>query len=700
MPEPVDPRPTSDDPMDQQLREIADALVAESPPAPDFASVAAPEVSGAADITVSPKRGVTEQDRPGPRWKPRPAILAAAAALVLLGGFVWMQQGGPEKASDSPSVVSSPLNPDAPEPVQSATATVTPTPSTAPAVTPTPFPSPSEAQLAALDDLATVPLGTALAAVVRDDAGVALGDSGQREVFMYDAPWGTPQRLVVDGSFDGPPDVVRLLHPDDSGTPLVFSVVRGGEDDEWIQVRSPIGSIPGAMWVHADDVDLRTRERAVIVRLGDDPVVQVVEDGDLLFEERISTTNTPMGPFPDAAQTWIHGILERPSDGLVDTIEFGTMVPGLPEGLKRVQIRSFASLTSSSRPPGADATMTDLGIIKLASLVSAGTPVWVFTPPGSLSDLADAAPLAAASVDLQVGRPVTPVAIRGLTSIRLLDPEPPVIGSLFLIARDEVGIPIGDTQYSDDVHVIPVYDEPGGEARMLEYRNEIDGVTLPFPLLNPSVFDQPLVLRIVEGLPGDEWLLVQAPTRPKRRTVWVRASEFDFATTTTSIEIDARVGGLLTLFDRGEMLLTSPVVSARDSRPHTFHDTYIDQVFDASALSPVYGNWIATHNTWSNALGTFGGGGLPGQTLHGTNQPALVDQAVSSGGIRVSNETMQEIVDAPGGLLGASIVIYKGSGASNSVDARDFLTEAPWDPAETIDFDPEQIPPAPIPAYS
>jgi len=57
------------------------------------------------------------------------------------------------------------------------------------------------------------------------------------------------------------------------------------------------------------------------------------------------------------------------------------------------------------------------------------------------------------------------------------------------------------------------YDEPGGERRMLIYI-DIDNADVGFPLVNPTVFGQPLVLRVIQGAPGDEWLRVQAPVRP------------------------------------------------------------------------------------------------------------------------------------------------------------------------------------------
>lgn len=295
-----------------------------------------------------------------------------------------------------------------------------------------------------------------------------------------------------------------------------------------------------------------------------------------------------------------------------------------------------------------------------------------------------------------------PVATLGPTTAPIL-PLPGVnaIGDLaaaapgsFVTAKADRGFLLDDgTGY-----IVPVYDVPNGPPRVLVDRNTIDGVELDFPLRNPTVFDQPLVLRVIAGEPGDEWLLVQAPVRPHRQHVWVRADDFVHGQSDIRIEVDLGRNGHFALFDNEVELISNGVVYGRDSRPTVLHDTYVEQAFEGARLSPAYGTYIVTIASYSEALGTFGGGGLPGQSLHGTNQPELVGQRVSSGGIRVPNEVIDFVYAQPS-LIGASVIIYDSSGIGREA-AIALQRNAPWTPAKTIALDETNLPAVPVPSYS
>jgi len=127
------------------------------------------------------------------------------------------------------------------------------------------------------------------------------------------------------------------------------------------------------------------------------------------------------------------------------------------------------------------------------------------------------------------------------------------------------------------------------------------------------------------------------------------------------------------------------------------HDTYVEQAFGASVLSPAYGTFILTVASYSESLGTFGGGGLPGQSLHGTNQPELIGQRVSGGGIRVPNEIINFVYHQPE-ILGANVIIYDSAGVGRDA-AIALQRNKPWMPAETTTFD-ENLVGAPVPSYS
>ena len=596
---------------------------------------------------------------------------------------------------------------------------------------------PTADELAAAYDLGTKPVGVDLVAVARSDGGQPLGDGDRREIFVYDEPFGDPRRL-------GPLHEQRLLHPDVDGASLVLPVHAGNQSDSWLQVVVPSSTAePTIAWVNAADFDILITDRTAILTVLPDGVarIQVVRSGDLLFDEPLTwAPGASLEPF--ARVGWVHTASQASSASPESSDTW------LDLRLARVDLSSLSLsvlLSIRSDSPTASpqvASMEAPALDRLAALLTPGTRVVVVqgtetAGQGHSFERLDAMPADTVSFDTPlVGRQYGGFAGRDLlwsycdgSWCREVDEdttdvqptEPDKIGSFFLIAKPGAGLPYNLAEQEpsgtfgrpgmfpppDDARIVEVFDRPGGEPRMLVYRNDVDQTQVAFPLVHPSIFGQPLVLRLVRGLPGDEWFEVQAPTRPTRRTVFVRAADFGLASTTTAIEIDARAGGELTLLEAGEPMLQSLIVSARESRPHTFHDTLIDQVFEAGGLGPVYGNWIATHNTWSEALGTFGGG-LPGQTLHGTNTPELMDQAVTSGGIRVTNETMLTLVESNGivepwgpadrsTLLGASIVIYDGSSLANALG---LLTVETWEPAETMPFDPEAIPPAPVPSYS
>jgi len=283
-------------------------------------------------------------------------------------------------------------------------------------------------------------------------------------------------------------------------------------------------------------------------------------------------------------------------------------------------------------------------------------------------------------------------AVRALPNVNAIGDLVPASPGTHITARPDAGF-LAD----DGARIVPVFDVPEGLPRALVDVNNIDGVELTYPLRNPTVFRQPLVLRVIAGTPADEWLLVQAPVRPHRQYVWVRAADFTFGQSSLRIEVDLGQGGLVTLFDRDQALISNQIVFGRESRPTVLHDTYVDQAFEGATLSPAYGTYILTLASYSEALGTFGGG-LPGQSLHGTNQPELMGERVSSGGIRVPDQVVDFIYAQPG-ILGASVIIYDSTGAGrDAAIARE--RNKPWTRATTVELDPADLPKAPITSYS
>ena len=70
----------------------------------------------------------------------------------------------------------------------------------------------------------------------------------------------------------------------------------------------------------------------------------------------------------------------------------------------------------------------------------------------------------------------------------------------------------------------------------------------------------------------------------------------------------------------------------------------IDEKIEGGPLGSAYGSCILSIAAFSEALGTFGGG-MPKLALHGTNQPELMGQYVSSGCVRVPNDIIEFIAE-------------------------------------------------------
>lgn len=262
-----------------------------------------------------------------------------------------------------------------------------------------------------------------------------------------------------------------------------------------------------------------------------------------------------------------------------------------------------------------------------------------------------------------------------------LDVEPAPLGT-FVVARDGVGYRRASTDGAAAGHLeIPVYVTPFGPPRTLLDINEIDGVSVPLNLTNWTDAEGVLVLRVIAGGPDDDWLLVQAPVRPHNRSIWVRRSDFDFGFTAMRIEIDLAGEGELVLYDGDDVMLRSSIVQGSDTRPTPTHLTYIESGVRGAALSPAYGAAVLSMASFSETLGTFGGGLRPANYLHGTNQPELMGQRLSAGEIRVPDDVIEQIVDTI--TPGTPVLLFDSSRGERN---RDAVLRAPIEPAATVSF--------------
>lgn len=184
-----------------------------------------------------------------------------------------------------------------------------------------------------------------------------------------------------------------------------------------------------------------------------------------------------------------------------------------------------------------------------------------------------------------------------------------------------------------------IYDAPNGTIIPTFYQY-LDGGEILYPHLNPTFFGNPLVFSVVEGTLGDEWARVQLPIRPAGSTGWVRTDGFDWESSDFLIEIDVGTNQLVVI-EGDQVRLQSPVVSGRPEAPTPVVSSFIDELVPGA--NQAYGPWIMSIGAFSESLNDFSGA-LPKLAVHGTSQPELMGQYRSSGGIRVPNDVIEQIV--------------------------------------------------------
>lgn len=198
---------------------------------------------------------------------------------------------------------------------------------------------------------------------------------------------------------------------------------------------------------------------------------------------------------------------------------------------------------------------------------------------------------------------------------------------------------------NDDVQIIPAFDGPNGNNITLFDQNEIDGTELEYPLYAETVFGNRLALLVEEYDSSGNWAKVQVPIRPNGATAWVQTAFFTEEKHNYHITIDLSENKV-NVYQGEELLVEQIAVSGRESRPTPIVRSYIDEKIPGASLSPAYGDWVLSIAAFSEALGTFGGGGMPKLALHGTNQPELMGQYVSSGCVRIPNEVVSFIAES------------------------------------------------------
>ncbi len=282
-------------------------------------------------------------------------------------------------------------------------------------------------------------------------------------------------------------------------------------------------------------------------------------------------------------------------------------------------------------------SMRAIAVFVLMVLVAAACGGGATTEVGDLIDTdADTSTVRATIV------PTTPVAETPPVELPTAVPEPtsfaiPTPTPLFgPTGRPSFAQETRALTATDDISGTPlVYDAPDGKEIQVTY-TRLDGELYLFShFTNPTSFDNPLAVLVLEGSEGDEWARVQIPTRPIM-TGWIKTEGWEWSTSDYYVRINVG-NNSVTVWNGDEIIAQTDVVTGDTGRETPIVSTYVDEIMPGFSAS--YGPWMMSLGTFSNAINTFGANnGLPKVAMHGTNRPDLIGQYASNGCIRVPND--------------------------------------------------------------
>lgn len=145
----------------------------------------------------------------------------------------------------------------------------------------------------------------------------------------------------------------------------------------------------------------------------------------------------------------------------------------------------------------------------------------------------------------------------------------------------------------------------------------------------------------VQEVPG--WYQVALPTRPNGSTGWVPADSVTLAKTPFRVFVDLE-GRTLRVEKDATGVFTAEIAIGTEENPTPVNGTYITELIENTEPDGAYGPYAFGLAMHSDTLTEFNGG--PGQVgIHGTNQPQLIGERVSSGCVRLTNADVEELVD-------------------------------------------------------
>ncbi len=231
-------------------------------------------------------------------------------------------------------------------------------------------------------------------------------------------------------------------------------------------------------------------------------------------------------------------------------------------------------------------------------------------------------------------------ALTELPPEQLPPPPPPLEPPPAAPAWEPVTILVSNDDFNG---IVPVYDSPNGTRLAFP-----DGDVWSYTFRRSR-----LVVSVLQGTQGDEWVEVALPVRPNGARGWVRAENFTWSTVSHHILIDVSDRSV-TLYEGDSVIASTRAIVGKPATPTPAVRGFLVEKLENHSQqngSIVLGDWILMLSFFSEALNSFGGG-LPRIALHGTHIPERVGEALSNGCIRIPNQIVETIAQrAPLGTV-------------------------------------------------
>jgi hypothetical protein len=156
---------------------------------------------------------------------------------------------------------------------------------------------------------------------------------------------------------------------------------------------------------------------------------------------------------------------------------------------------------------------------------------------------------------------------------------------------------------------------------------------------NPTKVGGPLVF--LARYETDAWVNVLLPVRPNGTTGWVRKDDVSMSYHQYRIEVTLDEFSL-EVYHANKSIYEATIGVARDNAPTPGGLYYLTELIVPLEANSPYGAFAYGLSGFSETFESFNGG--PGQLgIHGTNEPASIGKAVSSGCVRLTNEDITHL---------------------------------------------------------